>query len=59
MSIEKCLKKAKERFENGEVESIRISFITCRTNELMENMSADYRANAMKLANVEADEQNL
>ena len=59
MSIEKCLKQAKERFEKGEVKSVRVSFITCRTNELMKGMPSDYRDKAMKQANDEADEQNL
>ncbi len=34
MSIEGCLKNAKERFEKGNVESERVSFICIRKNEL-------------------------
>ena len=59
MSIEICFDKAKEKFRKGEVDTIRISFVTCRTNELMKGMNSDFRNKAMSQANIEADKLNL
>lgn len=59
MSTESCLWEAKEKFRKGVVSSVRISFVTCRTNELMKGMSSDFRVSAMTQANNETDKQNL
>lgn len=57
MSIESCLEDAQKKFKEGAVETVRISFVTCRTNELMAGKAMEYRREAMKQANKEADEQ--